>query len=240
MSVPAYINKAECAKLEAEAAYLTAQAAKERAIARKERALATTAEISLAKNQAEEAKRLAGNEHHGVIYFSTPVEPATAATCIERLDQHHRLHPGAPVEIIFTSPGGDVTAGMRLFDHICAMRREGHTVTIGTRGMAASMAGILLQAGDVRWCGAESYVLIHQISASLHGSFGEIEDRVDWFKKCQKRILDIFAERCKQAGENGTASKPASRAYLDKQWRRTDWWLDSSECLRLGIVDEIR
>lgn len=231
--IPEYVHRANMEKLMAERRHFDALAAKEDEAARQ-------AQIKTNQMARDEARRLTDNDLHGILYFDGPVTESTASAAIAFLDGQHRRFPGKDLEIVFTSPGGSVVDGMRLFDHIGLIRRQGHKVTTGTLGMAASMGGILLQAGDHRWMGAEAFVLIHQISAGVHGSYGEIEDRVKWFDRVQSRILDIFAARAKQAGENGTASKPATRALLEKNWRRTDWWLDSDEALKLGIVDEIR
>ena len=55
------------------------------------------------------------------------------------------------------------------------------------------MAGILLQAGDIRIMGAESWLMIHEISFGASGKIGEIEDTVEWVKKIQERVVKIFA-----------------------------------------------
>lgn len=239
--VPEYVHKATEQKLQAEAAFLAAQARNEVAQAKRAEVEAAIAQHVKKREDYAEQVRLAQNVFHGLIYFVSEVGPKSVESCIDRLDLHERVHgTSMPVEMVFTSPGGDVVTGMRLFDHITGMRDRGFTINIGTRGIAASMAGVLLQAGSHRWMGRESYVLIHQISAGVAGSFGDIEDRVKWFEKLQNRILDVFAARAAEAGKNGTASQPATRRYLAKQWERTDWWLDSDECLRLGIVDEVR
>ena len=238
--IPEYVHKATAAKLKAEGDFFAAQAEAQRQLARKDSALADEYELRQNDLRFKDSLRTAGNLHHGVVYFPDAVMPASVEACIGHLDFFHRTKPGDQMEIIFTSPGGDVISGMRLFDHITFLRAEGHKVNVGTRGVAASMAGILLQAGDTRWMGRESWVLIHQISAGVQGSFGDIEDRVKWFEMMQDRILDIFAARAKQAGEQGTASHPITRRQLEKNWTRKDWWISSDECLKLGIVDEVR
>jgi ATP-dependent protease ClpP protease subunit len=91
------------------------------------------------------------------------------------------------------------------------------------------MAGILLQAGDVRIMGKESWLLIHQVSFGASGSFGEVEDTTKWVDRIQDRVLDIFASRSKM-----------SKAQIKRKWNRTDWWISSDEALKLGFVDETR
>ena len=79
-----------------------------------------------------------------------------------RLTEWHRLEPKCNIEIIFSSPGGSIIDGFELFDHIQHLRNEGHHVTTGSLGYAASMAGILLQSGDTRWIGHQAWMMIHR------------------------------------------------------------------------------
>jgi ATP-dependent protease ClpP protease subunit len=92
------------------------------------------------------------------------------------------------------------------------------------------MAGILLQAGDIRVMGKESYLLIHQVRSGIRGTYGEIKDEVALIEKLQDRILDIFASR----------SSTMTRDEIKKNWERRDWWLDSTAALDAGFVDETR
>lgn len=208
---------------------LNAEAEHAEAEAKIARAQAIAAEIGQRDLERKEVDYLAGNKFHKVYAFNDVIGSSSVGACISQLNIWSRTEPGCGIEVIFNSPGGAVIEGMALYDYLQSLRRAGHKLTTVTFGMAASMAGILLQAGDVRVIGAESYVLIHEISTGAIGKIGEIEDVVEFTKKIQKRVLNIFALRSK---------KPV--AYFEKHWRRKDWWLDSSECMKLGIVDEVR
>ena len=95
--------------------------------------------------------------------------------------------------------------------------------------MAASMAGILLQAGDVRWIGHQCWLMIHRAAFGAFGKTFEVEDEVKFIKRIEKRIVDIFTTR-----SNLTAQK------IKRNWDRKDWWIDADECLELELVDEVR
>lgn len=214
--------KAEAAKADAEARKLVAEAAR------------VESDLSIAlinQRKAERAEReeLTGNRYFHLYHFMAAVSESSVKTCMEQLNIWRRLEPGCPIEIIFTSPGGSVIDGMVLYDYLQVLRRDGHEITTGALGMAASMAGILLQAGDVRWMGHEAWVLLHEGSFGAVGTVAQVEDTVEWVKKIQKRILDIFASRAK-----------VSKSFIQGRWRRKDWWLGSDECLKYGFVDEIR
>jgi len=72
---------------------------------------------------------------------------------------------------------------MALYDYVRGLRRQGHHVTTSSLGYAASMAGILLQVGDKRIMGAESWLLIHEGSFGAVGSVGQVEDTVEWSRR---------------------------------------------------------
>ncbi len=210
-------------------ARLQAQTAHFAAATRVGNAQAVFAEITAASARRSETEELARNKYHHLYPSNEEVDSASVYRCIARLSYWSRTEPECAIEIVFNSPGGAVVDGLALYDFIQELRRKGHHVTTCTRGHAASMAGILLQAGDKRVMGKEAWVLIHEVSFSAIGKIGEVEDTTEWVKKIQKRIVAIFAERSKLTARQ-----------VERRWKRKDWWLSSDECLKLGLVDEVR
>jgi len=228
--VPAELIPALLRKIEAEATSAESRSAYDSALLR-------SAQIDLAKKEDVWSRELASDYYHRVYYFDGQVDSKSVGFCIDQLDTWDRTQPESNIEIVFTSPGGSVIDGLALFDHIQYLKRKGHTITTVCLGVAASMAGILLQSGTTRIMTKESWLLIHQISAGVMGSFGEIEDRVDWINRTQERVIDIFASRASAVtGEDYNKT----RRYIKKNWERTDWWIDSDEALKLGFIDEVR
>jgi ATP-dependent Clp protease protease subunit len=196
--------------------------------------------IDAEKAERAEREELAGNKYNKKYNFTHAVDSKSAQELMNQLTIWSRQEPLCSMEIVFSSPGGSVIDGMALFDFIQSLRALGHKVTTGAIGYAASMAGILLQAGDVRWLGRESYILIHEVSFGAGGKIGEVEDEVKFVKKIQERVIKIFAARCAEAGKNGTADKPLSANQLKEKWSRRDWWISSDEAISWGLVDEVR
>lgn len=220
--------KAALAKMKAETRKTLAEARKAEADAAAAEHEAEGKLIALKTLRRAEAEEDSLDKHHFIYRFIGEVTTSSANQCISRLTHWHRIDPGCDMTIIFQSPGGSVVPGMALFDFIQEMRHEGHHVTTKAQGYAASMAGILLQAGDERVMDAESWLLIHEAAFMAVGKLGDIEDTVEWIKKVCKRILRIFASRSK-----------LTEAQLAKRWRRTDWWIDADEALKLGLCDRI-
>lgn len=230
------LTEAEVAKLRAEAKTersnqrkLNAEAQKLKAESREARAKAAKAVLDAVKAQETRKAELASDLRHHIYRFTKDVNEESVKKCIHQLAEWRRLEPGCDIEIVFFSPGGSIFDGMALFDYIQETRRAGHYVTTSALGMAASMAGILLQAGDERVMARESWLLIHEASFAAMGKFGEVEDRVELVKRVQERILDIFASRSNLDKET-----------LRERWLRRDWWLSSDEALEYGLVDSVR
>ena len=232
---------AEIKKLEAEACAAKSESKLKQAEARKQIAEAEDAELEVKKTRRqvekilyEYEKELCEDEHHHVYRFTGSVGEQSVGKCMDQLriwmrqEDHLAPEDKSKIEIWFNSPGGGVIEGMALFDFIQMVRRSGHHVTTGTIGYAASMGGILLQAGDERIMGAEAYILIHEISAGAVGKMGEIEDQVKFMELIMKRVVNIFAER--------TSMSPQR---IKSGMKRKDWWIDSTEALKLGLVDKV-
>lgn len=190
--------------------------------------------VTIAAEQAKRAEKdeLAADRHWHVYTFNKPVTESTVRECINQLTSWVRKaeeDESVEIEIIFNSPGGSIVDGFALYDYIRGLGVKGHKITTSALGMAASMAGILLQAGETRVMGRQSWLMIHEASFGAVGKIGEVEDTVEWVKKVQERILDIFAEK-----------STLSKAKIRNRWTRKDWWLSAEEALELGFIDEIR
>ena len=205
-----------------------AEAEHAKAEARKSKAEAAIVEIALHDARRQEKRHLASDQYHHVYRLLGSIGSSSVLECISQLAIWERTEPGCEIELIISSPGGSVVDGMALWDYLLELRQSGHHLTTKARGTAASMAGILLQAGDTRIMGAESWLLIHEAAFGAIGKIGEIEDTVEWVKHIQDRILDIFAARSK-----------LTKKQIQARWRRKDWWLSSADALQLGFIDEI-
>lgn len=233
--------EADIALKEADLVLRQLEAEEKRATIRVELAKAEREEVSarsyaldLEKKEETRILEKANDHYHRTYHFTGVVNLKSVEDCMDRTTLWDRTDAECDIEIVFNSPGGDVVSGMALFDHIEELSRR-HKVTCTAQGMAASMAGILLQSGGIRRMTPGAWVLIHQISGGVMGSFGDMEDRIEWIRRVQDRVLDIFADRARKSG----APKPLTKATFKKNWERKDWWLSADDCLKAGIIDEI-
>jgi len=220
---------ANVAKAQAEAAKALAEAEKFRAEAAEAQAKADLAALKTQKEIDADIASRAGDEYHHVYRFDGAVDAASVSKCMKKLTEWHRLDEGCAIEVIFSSPGGSVIDGMELFDFLVGLQHEGHSVTTGCTGMAASMAGILVQAGGTRWMSHQSWYMIHRAAFGSHGKTFEVEDTVEWIKRIESRIIDIF-----------TRNSHLTKNKIKRNWDRKDWWITADEALEMGLIDEIR
>lgn len=202
-----------------EAEYFAAQTARENV-------LTEIHKLELARAQRETENRLAENSNNRVLDFTNAVTQFSSEQAIEILHRWGRLSKD-PITIRFSSPGGSVVDGLALYDTIMAVRGQGIRITTYALGWAASMAAVLLQAGEERIIGANAYILIHEISSGAIGKLSELEDETKFCRKINDRLFNILSERAK-----------IKRATIINRAKRKDWWLDSEDCLKYGFADK--
>ena len=197
---------------------------------RSEAASAEAHEMELAKMRDAEADRLAkpGSRTYRQLNIFAPIYGNAVDSWIDMLEHWERRDPGEPIVIRINSPGGDVLDGFALLDTILRLKRKGHHITTHGIGMIASMATILMQAGDERVLDANAWFMIHEISAGARGKTSEIEDELKFIGKLQDRLLDLLAER-----------STLTKTQIKRRWKKTDDWMSAEEALSLGFVDRV-
>lgn len=223
------IKIASARKINAEATKLETEAKISKTNLEKTKIDLQLKQLQLEKDLDRKKRMEAVDERNFLYRFSSKVSAESVAHAMETLTEWHRIDPTCSIEIIFSSPGGSIIDGFELFDFLQDLRNKGHHLTTGTLGYAASMAGILLQAGDVRWVGQQAWVMIHRAAFGAWGKTYEIEDEVKFINRIEERILDIFTSR-----SNLTKNK------IKRNWDRKDWWISADEALEMNLVDEIR
>lgn len=135
--------------------------------------------------------------------------------------------------INLNSPGGDMYAGVGIMDEITSYSLRGggtHRVEIRVRGLAASAAGMILQAADNRVMGKYSLLMIHKGSTGISGTADDIADEHEWWERSVDQMIAMFLSRTDRV----------TRAQFLRNINRKDWWLTADQALELGFVDEIR
>lgn len=169
-------------------------------------------------------------ESRGVFLLHGRVDDVSCAYWGERIQRYAHLNPGKPITLYIQSPGGSVLHGLGLYDTLRTIAAQGHHITTVVRGYAASMGAILLQAGDTRLVGAESHVMLHEISSGAIGKLHELEDEVEFCKRLNRRLFAIVASRTGGKWE-------ADDLYA---WvKAKDRWLAADKAVAKGFADAV-
>jgi len=169
------------------------------------------------------------DETQGNFIFSEQITQASVLELTTTLEDWSSENPDLPIRITLNSPGGDVLASFALVDELNHLRNKGHKLTIAVYGMAASAAAWVLQAADYRIIGANSTILIHEISSGSQGKLSDLKASMARSQSLQDQFLKLLAKR--------------SRLTIKLMHLRIDggkdWWLSADEAKRFGLVDEI-
>jgi len=134
--------------------------------------------------------------------------------------------PGKDIQIYFNSPGGSVHAGLGIYDTMQYINC--HIATICT-GMAASMAAVLMTAGEKgkRSALKHSRIMIHQPMGGAQGQASDIEITAREITKLKRELYEIIALHTGQTLEK--VEKDSDR----------DYWMTAEEAKAYGMIDEI-
>lgn len=130
------------------------------------------------------------------------------------------------ISIYINSPGGNISSGMAIYDTMNFVKSDVSTICVG---LAASMAAFLLSCGKKgkRYILPNAEVMIHQPLRGVQGQATEIKIAAERILKTKENLNKILA--------NNTGKSIDS---IEKDTER-DYFLDSKEALKYGIVDKI-
>ncbi|WP_185849252.1 ATP-dependent Clp endopeptidase proteolytic subunit ClpP [Blattabacterium cuenoti] len=161
-----------------------------------------------------------------VIFLGTPIEDQVANIVQAQLLFLQSVDPIKDIQIYINSPGGDVYAGLGIYDTMQIV--EPDVATICT-GMAASMAAVLLCAGvkNKRSALKHSRIMIHQPIGGTQGQASDIEITVREILKLKRELYEVISKH---------SGLPIEKIEKDSD---RDYWMTSIEAKEYGMIDEV-
>ncbi len=171
------------------------------------------------------------------IYFRASVSESSVEKLIKLIDEKNKefndfikdndlvknAEPN-PLYLHITSYGGCLLSGFRAVDAIKRSKLPIYTVV---DGHAASAATLMSVVGKKRFMTPHSYMLIHQLSSSAHGTHWNMKDEYKNNKSMMGDIYDIYVDHTKM-------TKEQIEDYLTH-----DLWWKYDQCHETGLVDEL-
>jgi ATP-dependent Clp protease protease subunit len=162
-----------------------------------------------------------------IIFLGTPIDDQIANLVVAQMLHLESEDPDKDINIYINSPGGDVYAGLAIYDTMQFVKPDIATICIG---MAMSMGAMLLSGGaeGKRMALPNAKIMIHQVwTGGLGGQATDIEIRARETLALKRRIEEIISHHSKQELEKVT-----------KDMER-DYFLTSEEAKEYGIIDQV-
>lgn len=161
-----------------------------------------------------------------IIFLSSPIDDDVANLIVAQLLFLESEDPDKEISFYINSPGGSVYSGLAIYDTMQHIRPQISTFCLG---MAASMAAVLLAAGEKekRYSLPHSRILIHQPLGTFKGQATDIEIQSREILTLREELNKILMHHTKQ---------PIDKIKKDCD---RDFYMSPAEAKAYGIVDTI-
>jgi ATP-dependent Clp protease, protease subunit len=162
-----------------------------------------------------------------IIFLGTPVTSEVANLIVAQMIHLESDDPEKDISLYINSPGGDVYAGMAIYDTMRYVKPDVATICFG---IAMSMGAWLLAGGaqGKRLALPNSKIMIHQGHTSgFEGQASDIEIRAREILDLQRRMEELLAADTGQTVE---------RVHRDTQ---RDNFMSPDEACEYGLIDRV-
>lgn len=129
-----------------------------------------------------------------------------------------------PIELIINSYGGEVYAGLALYDLLEKIECQINTHAVGA---SMSMGLILFLAGDRRTAGERATFMAHSLAGGIEGKLSDMKIDVKEADRLNNILLDILTEKTKK-----------SKKWWTTEIEHKDKYYSTKRAKQLGIINE--
>ena len=161
-----------------------------------------------------------------IVFLGTGIDDNVANIILAQLLFLDAEDPERDIFMYINSPGGSVYAGLAIYDTMQHLRAPVSTFCVG---MAASMAAVLLAAGEPGKRNAlpNSRIMIHQPSGGSQGTASDIEIAAAEILHIRTRLNGIIAKHTGQTPER--VGEDADR----------DRFMSPEQAVEYGLIDRV-
>lgn len=161
-----------------------------------------------------------------IIFLGTPITDHVANIIVAQLLYLSNEDNEATIQMYINSPGGQVYAGLAIYDTMQMITNPISTLAVG---MTASFGTVLLTAGakGQRYALPHATIHLHQPLGGVQGQATDIAIQAREILRIKSRLNNILAHHTGQPLET-----------IDKDTDR-DFWLDAPAAAEYGIVDRV-
>jgi len=161
-----------------------------------------------------------------IVFLGTPINDQVANLIVAQLLFLNQEDRDAPINMYINSPGGQVYAGMAIYDTMQMIPNPISTVAVG---MTASFGTVLLTSGTKgqRYALPNSTIHLHQPLGGAQGQVTDIEIQAKEFIRLRQNLNEILVLHTGQDLE-----------VIEKDTER-DFWMDAHSAVKYGLVDKV-
>jgi len=161
-----------------------------------------------------------------IVFVTGPIDMGVANTFIAQLLFLESQNPDKDISVYINSPGGEVYAGIAMYDTIKHIKNEVVTINVG---LAASAGALILSAGTKgkRYTLPGSHTMIHQVIGGVEGQASDVEITAKHMVKLRDQYAEAISKETDQKLDK-------VKSDMDR-----DYWMDANESIKYGIVDKI-
>jgi len=161
-----------------------------------------------------------------LVFLGTPINDQVANLIVAQLLFLNQEDREAPINMYINSPGGQVYAGLAIYD---AMQMISNPISTVAVGVTASFGTVLLAAGTKgqRYALPHATIHLHQPLGGAQGQVTDIEIQAKEFLRLRTNLNDILVHHTSQTLE-----------VIERDTER-DYWMDAKMAVDYGIVDQV-
>ena len=161
-----------------------------------------------------------------IVFLGTPINAQVANLIVAQLLYLQSEDPESPIQMYVNSPGGEVYAGMAIYDTMQMITNPIRTIAVG---VTASFGTVILTAGTKgeRYALPHATVHLHQPLGGAQGQATDIEIQARQILKLKEQINSILSKHTGQSIE-----------VIEEDTDR-DYWMDAHQAAEYGLVDQV-
>ena len=163
-----------------------------------------------------------------VIFINGPISTEMSHVIVAQLLFLESEDPNKDIYLYINSPGGEVTAGLAIYDTMQFIKCDVQTIAMG---QACSMGSLLAQSGakGKRLILPNARHMIHQPSGGARGQATDMEIQVKEILQLKKTLIEIYMRH---------NTKDRTYQQLQHDMER-DFFMSSQESVDYGLADMV-
>jgi ATP-dependent Clp protease protease subunit len=161
-----------------------------------------------------------------IVFLGTPINDQVSNLIVAQLLFLSSEDAESPIQMYINSPGGQVYAGLAIYDTMQMIPNPISTLAVG---LTASFGTVLLTAGTKgqRYALPHATIHMHQPLGGAQGQATEIEIQAREILRLKARLNDILSSHTSQTIET-----------IERDTER-DFYLNAQQAVDYGLVDQV-